>query len=312
MLIQTEISDIADIMARFIEAKGITFERGNPQPFFTKLGFMHDGFTLPLMSQQHRATVVRLKNLYGLWNTIVDDEIDRDGRRDHLDASLRLLLHRSRGEAAPVSDSKAALTLDELLSLLSAELPRKNAPLEAFYFDLWDLMNGFSYEYCINKLGRVANSVEYGKYSTMTASIKHYLDLDCLFAAQEVSPSDYRHLRVGYEHLGLAIKFASDIGTLKRELMDEDNLNLVRILALEAGLSGAGVQQKLEDEAQYESFREQLRPHVEKVRQLAQEKLAAADAAFTGLSSVDARPVFKAVTRLVETYFKSDPYFQEK
>jgi hypothetical protein len=305
------IGAVAKRTADLVKDNGISFDRGDAHRFFTKLGYLHAQFTLPLVPREHVDTVIHLKNLYGLWNSVVDDEIDQRGGREQLDASLQLLLNLTRGEPSSARDCDAVRILAELFRVLQETRPYKERTLEALHFDLWDLMNGFSYEYCITKYARVANSVEYAKYSTMTASIKHYLDFDCLYLAENLSASDYRHLRVGYEHLALAIKFASDIGSLGRELKNEDNFNLVRVLALESGV--AGIERRVQSDAEYEALmnQEDLKGVIQKVREASQEKLEAARAALALAPSVDTRMVLKGATDFINIYFRQDQFAPE-
>jgi hypothetical protein len=306
---QEIVEEEARFIAEFITSKNIELGRGdgNVLAFFNELGNWHYLFTLE-SAREHAGILVRLKNLYGLWNALVDDEIDQRGTRHQLDASMQLLLSRTgQGVPAPEKDCPAVHALRELFTQLDATRPpNREHMLEAFHFDLWDLMNGFGYEYSINKLARLANSEEYSKYSTMTASIKQYLDLDCIYAAQYPSAADYRHLRVGYEHLGRAIKFASDIGTLKRELKDEDNFNLVRILALESGLTT--IEQRVESDEQYEALMNQdaLKQAVQEVRKRAETELNAARSHLEQATAVDTRMVLKGVTRFIDKYTRQD------
>jgi hypothetical protein len=309
MLSPSEAADITHTVANFIETHGIKFERGEPREYFAKLTRLHTGFTLPIVSREQLATAVLLKNFYGLWNIIVDDEVDREGLRTHLDASVQLLLCHSRGEEVHAPSSSAARTLQEILAKLPQDASKAHLR-ELFLFDLWDLMTGFRYESCINRVTRGANSLEYGKYSTMTASIKQFLDLDCLFATNELPSHSYRTLRVAYEHLAVALKFASDVGSLKRELVDEDNLNLVRILALEEGVPE--LERKLENEAQYEAILPRIEPLLTKVRQQAQAKLESARSLLDKVPEVDTRQLLASLTKVIEIYCKcDDPFFHK-
>ncbi|WP_257445869.1 terpene synthase family protein [Archangium lipolyticum] len=271
MLSPTEISASADAVARFIEKNGIKFERGNPVTFFNRLGQVHVDLTLPVVSKEHEETVLLLKNYCGLWTALVDDEMDLHGSRTELDATIQLLVDCSQGKTPPAeSTSSAVRTLKEVLTKLPTD-PAKAQLREAFYFDLWVMVNGFVYEDCINnKATLVANSTEYARYSALTASLKHYLDLDYLFSKEEPDPAAYRLMRKGYDHLALAIKFASDIGSIRRELKNEYNLNLVTILGMEEGTFFAT--HRLNDTKLKEAL-SLLQPQLDKVRDLAMKEL---------------------------------------
>lgn len=311
MLSPSDASSIGDEIAEFIRTHGIHFERGNPRQYFEQIAHVSASLTLPIVPAERLRTLVLLKSFYSLWNIVVDDEMDRaEGTRHHLDSSIQLLLRRSRGEPGPLPGATAgAATLDAILSQVPQDAA--SAPLrELLYFDFWELMTGFCFEYAINKERWAANSEEYGKYSTVTAGIKHFFDLDCLFADRTLEPTTYRRLRLGYEQLGLAIKFASDMGSLKRELLDEDNLNIIRIRAMESGVPG--VERKLENEAQYQAVLPTLQPLFEKTRQKAFDNLNTCRELLTGVQGLDTAPFLKAVTAIVETYSKRDPFFRQK
>src|SRR5262249_11107996 len=162
------------------------------------------------------------------WNIIVDDEMDRDGKKRELDNSAHVLVARSLGTLAETSDSSAARVLAHVLLSLPDTSEERRWAIE---LDWWELVTAFNYEYYSNRSRRLANSAEYRRYSTMTISVKMHLDIDLAFSDVDLNDDVYRKLRVAYDHLSQAIKYASDIGSLRRELVDEDNLNVVRIVA---------------------------------------------------------------------------------
>jgi hypothetical protein len=304
----TDFTDVTNRIVRFIEANEIKFVRGKPQEYFEQLTRMHVGLTLPIVAPDKLTTVVLLKNLYSLWNFVVDDELDRDGRTHSLDATMQLVLHRSRGETPPPGlVSGVTRAFDDILQALPTE-PGKARMRDMFYMDLWPLMTGFKYEYCINQMPEAANSLEYCMFTPLVAGISHYLDLDCLFAASELPPAVYGRLRGAYAHIGQAFKLSSDIGTLKRELLEEDNLNLVRIKAREAGVSG--IERKLSGEKELEALRPTLQPFIDQVRQKATEHLEAARSEL-GATSLDTQRLVGTVSMIVQGYFKRDMFFKE-
>jgi hypothetical protein len=228
-----EIARLADDVTSLIEDTRLRFERGEPRRYFSLVTKVNLGWTLPIVAPSDILRSTSVKNLCVLWNIIVDDEIDRSGTRKNLDDSLLLLLSRTTNVALPASTSPAEAVLRRLFALIPSVDARR---VEAFHQSLWELMNGFAYEHAINAQPRLATSSEYSRYSTMTASIKSHLDIDWMFAATPPPATVYRRLRTAYDHLSLALKYSSDIGTLRRELREEQNLNLVTLAAAEAGL----------------------------------------------------------------------------
>jgi hypothetical protein len=329
MLSPSDISAVADNVAHLIDLHGVRFTRGTPQQYFKQLGNLSAMLTLPIVAEAARAQVLLLKNLCNLWNIIVDDELDQERKHGHLDASVELLLSYSRGQQ-PVSglDSSAARVLNEVLTRLpTADDPHKQGLREMFFFDLWEEVNGFRYEDFINRVTWAATLEEYGKYSTMTASLKHFLDLDCLFAEQPPSASAYRQLREAYEHFGRSVKFASDLGTLKRELLEEDNLSVIHILARESGLMEFERKLELKSEAEYEALLPRLQPARDKARALVTTHQDRALGALKEAEKllVPAAPqqpdgpkppevttqLGKSLSGLIETYSKRDPFFHK-
>jgi hypothetical protein len=311
MLSPSEFKEVTSAVTDFLAkaSADISFERGDPQKYFETFSQINAGLTLPIVSPQQRVTVVKLKNFYALWNFLVDDEMDRRGTCRHLDASMQVLLDHSRGVAGLSEGSRVA----ELMGAILKELPvspslTRSHLHELLLFDLWAVLSGFKYEYCLGKKPQVANSLEYRKYTTQVATFEHYLDLDCLFADRELAPTTYSQLRKAYEHLGQALKLASDIGSLKRELMEENNLNLVRILAAESGVFR--LEQKVEREEEFEELRPRLQPTVLEVRRLATEQMEAASALMSPLDAeVDTQLVRKTASRMMQGYFERDLYF---
>jgi len=306
-----EFTAATDAVVQFITENGLKFERGDPKRFFTTMSQVNAGLTLPIV-QEHLSTLIELKNFYSLWNFLVDDEIDRERRSEHLDTSILVLLHHSRGESgpAPTRSSSVAKALDIILSRLPTS-PDKAQYREMLYFDLWTLICGFKYEWCINQNPAVANSLEYRKYTTLVGSVLQYLDLDCLFATHPPSAAAYRKLREAYDHLGRALKFSSDIGSLKREVMNEgQNLNLGLVRAAEAGLAIG--ETPGEGEQKFEAIRSKLHLILEGVRKEATGYLASAQKPLDSISGeVNSQRLMMTVTAMVEQYFKHDVFFSK-
>ena len=192
------------------------------------------------LAGEHLPTVVLLKNVYALWNCTVDDEIDREARRDELE--------RERAAAGDVQLRQAPSTAEEARRRCcrssSPRIPVDRGGGEEFVPlpDLLEVIHGFRYEHLINRSPRLANSVEYGRYgATMTASFKVHLDIDMARSvARRSAPGPTETLRIAYDLFSTALEVRlRRIGSLRRELADEDNLNSVRIHALEHGIANA-------------------------------------------------------------------------
>jgi hypothetical protein len=297
-----DVGRLAQIVVDMIQRHGISFVRGEPRDYFTRLSRVNAGLTLPVVAPADLPEVVLLKNLYVLWNFIMDDEMDREGTRTNLDASIGFLLGDASAERA---ESDAVKVLTSIFSRLPNRRPDDEAALR---FDLWEVVHGLNYEYYINRSARLANSLEYGKYSTMTASVKVLLDVDCMACPRPIGHEPYSKLRLAYEHLTLAIKYSSDVGTLRRELTEEKNLNAVRIRAAEEHLLDLAYSVSSPEE--YESVLGRVRPVMDEVRNIAKRHFDAALRLLSSVPSVDSTLVLQTVASLIQPYNAGeDPFF---
>jgi hypothetical protein len=346
MLKPSDLDALAGAVVQFMSEHRIDFRRDDPKKYFAGLSHVNAKLTLPLVAKEKLATVVLLKNVYAAWNFAVDDEMDCQGTRHHLDESMKVLLRYSRqkqeaedqaGSAAmrsgadnhtvtevidtnlsnvPVdlSSSGVARAIGTVLANLPPASSRASLR-ELFHFDLWTLMTGFFYEDVLNKMPTVANSLEYRRYSTLVTGIKHYLVLDCLFASQELESAAFRNLREGYENLGISLKLAADIGSLRRELTQENNSNSIRIQAMEEGLLDTEAT-CLTDETRklgLSEYKQDVLPKISRIRddvkQEAEQHLSRARAAFAKVSGVDTSGVLQMVSWMVKDYFERDRFY---
>ncbi len=215
-----------------LERSGARFHRGDPQRYLLRVAGMIDGLTLPFVPTHARAAALRAKCSFSAWGLVMDDEIDREGTRGVLDESLLWQANARAGRATSEPSSVAARLLDEFW----AQLPVANEEaLDGIRFGIDEMLLGFSHEHTSNRRRRMANSLEYRKYGVAALGFKPLFDIDFAFVDVPPEPSVYTTLRMVYDHLALALKYASDIGSLERELAVEDNLNIVRIRAAETG-----------------------------------------------------------------------------
>lgn len=283
---------IAREAAALVEEASLPFQRGEPLGFLRKMTQLGRALTLPIVPVERARTAILLKVLYSLWNVLVDDEIDRQGTAAELDASMAYL--SGRGEAS----SGASAVLERMARLVPAG---RISRLDALGFDLWEVASGLGYELFINRNPGLATPFEYRRYSTVTASMKVDLDIDCLLAASPPRQPVYRMLREAYDELGAAVKLAGDIGTARREVHDEDNMSLLRILAGQADRGAAA------EEVLAAALR-----HRGEVEALARAHLRRAVELFSSVPEMDPGAVVHTVERIVEVYASGvDPFFGE-
>lgn len=293
-----DVEGLAAEIAALIVTAGVPFHRGEPTSYFRRLSRLHVGLTLPIVPPSRARDAVFLKLLYSLWNIVVDDQIDRSGDASEVDASIVFLSGLEAEERH--RRTPAGIILGRMAEIVPSG---KIGRLDALGFDLWEVVNGLCYEHLINKSPSHATVAEYRRYSTMTASVKVLLDIDLSLAASPLDRKTCRALREAYDEATLALKLASDIGTLEREIHDEDNLSLLRILS-EADAAPASPQRR--DELVSEALR-----FKDSVLGLSREHWARAVSLFEGVSRVDTSGVVRALRWIIESYSGgADPFFE--
>lgn len=295
-----EIESIAQQTADVVRAGGLSFRRGDPLEHMRKLARLNAALTLPLDHGSRARDAVLLKVLYTLWNYTIDDQVDHEHTTAGLDASTVFLL---RGAPDPGGSSDPACKiLDMMSTLLPAGALSRAKPIG---FDLCEVLHGLNHEWFINRNRSRSTVFEYRRYSTMSASLKVLLDIDWTLADRTPDDSTYRTLREAYDELTLAVKLASDIGTLRREVHDEDNLNMLLILA-----GSAAPHERTASRDPEKIMADALR-HRDDVAAWALGHLGRASALFGQVDVLDASTVLDAARRIVEVYISGvDPFFE--
>jgi hypothetical protein len=150
---------------KLLRSNNIRFLRGEPVSYCHHLAQVKDAVTLPLVAPDHRRDAVFMKVLYGIWNLVVDDEIDRDGTSAALDASLAFLMAMPP-QLLQCSDPIRTI-LDRMAKITPTGRISRSDPVE---FDLWEVAHGLCYELLINRHPARATPFEYLRYSTMRFS----------------------------------------------------------------------------------------------------------------------------------------------
>ncbi len=208
-----QITTIKDL----IKKHNIKFGRGDIETYFGYLSQVSFGLTLPPSKPNWRA--VYLKNVYTLWNITVDDELDRAHSNTELNACFDF-----------IATNNTSLKSTFLLEIMLAELGEYS---EMAKQDILEMLTAFNFEFLINSQPYIANTQDYIRYSTMTASIKYFLLVDLALSNIRLSNAEFGALRNGYHHFSTAIKLSSDLGSFQREITEEKNLNYPLILLIE-------------------------------------------------------------------------------
>lgn len=292
---ETMSDAIAEEVTALVRERGIQFQRGEVRPYFRRIARLQAALTLPVVPAPLRYSAILLKCLYSLWNFIVDDAVDRDRATGELDASMVFIV---TGSAVP--QSGACAVLQRIADITPGGRVDRASALG---FDLLEVTHGLCYEHLVNSAPGIATTFEYRRYSTMTASLKVLLDIDWMFCEARFEPVVYRTLREAYDELTCAVKYASDIGTLRREVHDEDSMNLLRILARGATTQEGREPTRDDALAQAQTF-------TEDVAHLCRAHLQRAEELFSRAAEVDARGVLQTMTQVSEVYLSGvDPFF---
>jgi len=279
-----------------LDRLGVIFTRGEPQIHIAQLTKISEGFTLSTTPREQRRDAIFLKNIYTLWNLTVDDEIDRKGHGEDLDASLSFLEDR---QLEPTSATK-------LLETLFSGLPSKEGALQRLKLDIWEVACAFQYERRLKIRPSLATSFEYRRHCEIVGSIKPFLDIDFAFLDLPTTCSSYRTLRAAYEHISVAIKLASDIGTFQREIVDEDTLNSIRIVAAERGLLPLDIRPSKDD---FPRIRQRVAPIVEETKAIVTENIEQARTLLESTEMIDATSVFQTASYIIRQYIDEfDPF----
>lgn len=204
----------------FINKYQIDFHRGEVTSYFQRISHLNQEFSLPQADPAKKEESLVRKNLFVLWNIMIDDEVDREGKNTTLKDSFAFW-----------SGGKTVNPTSEILSLIMGP-ESANTNYTTLKQDLFEVAKGFEYEYQINHENVIVNQKDYLDRSTLTASILPLLDLD-LFYTDNTNQLPLEKLRQAFSHIGKAIKLSSDIGSFAREVSQEKNLNLILVKLIE-------------------------------------------------------------------------------
>lgn len=279
------IQEATKLSLEYLTANNIAFTRGDPQRFFGKVSQLHLGLSLLPTGKTITAEQIHQKNMFALWNLLVDDPIDNNGDNTALLKSISVFTG---------SDSTAFPPAQALLAPFSNTEYRTHTVM-----DLGEISMGFYYEYLINQDVTQASFNDYLIFSTQTISLLYYLDLDYASAASKEFAADYPALREAYKTFSIAIKLASDIGSFDREIETEKNLNSILILAIEEGVL---THENVFSDPEALKNNPAIQEIVERVKTMAYEKYEEAVALLAPVTSVDTTMLKLSLKQLIDAY----------
>jgi hypothetical protein len=227
------ITDVINKTQEFVKKHNIHTIR-DIDKYINSVTTLNYGLTLSFVSKDDIQEILFIKNLYAIWNIIVDDDIDVLRSTKELEAS-EYIINNTVNNQRIINNIKNESLSAEILNFILNKI-KNNYFKEWFIFDISEILKALRYEYMTNKNLLTVNSFEYTRHAPLTASPIAYLDIDLASLGTFEDFSLYSKLRLACHYLSIGIKYASDIGTLKRELENESNLNIVIIKALEKKL----------------------------------------------------------------------------
>lgn len=297
MLTDVERVDVSTQVMALMTRHEVPFQRGNVIDFFGVLGPFLEGFTVSSLDHSARLRSARIKYIFTMWNVVVDDDIDRMGSANELLRSLSFLSHVARvDDHVEWTPGTPAQWLLHAMFLELADI----APWASWrhlVFGVYKHAMGFYYEWLANHYD-MANSAEYTVFSTLTTDLTVYVDIDRVVSGDELRDVDYARLRSACLELSRAVKYASDVGSLEREVVDEANHNFITIRHWES--SG----RRPRDKTEYAREIEESTALASEALTRAKRKLAALDPA-----RFDVRPLVESVDEMVSAYLQGDPFF---
>lgn len=269
------------IILQLIEDLNIDFERGDPVKYFSSLSKLFMGLTLPFVKNSEKA--IYLKNVFTLWNTVIDDAIDRHRSRLELDSSINFLI-----SGTEETEAKSV----PLLKIMLKDMGRY---LEIAKQDLLELLVGLNAEFLMNQNMQFATLSLYTNQSTNTTSIHYLLDTDLALSKSELSTEELSNLRAAYRQFAIAIKYSSDLGSFEREFTNEQNLNYLLIKLIQEGDFSATELFSVS----LDQVKSKAEPYFEELRELVRTKFQKGLALLNKVSTLETSSFSKAISGII-------------
>lgn len=220
-----------EFLSSYVESLSVPLRRESPKKFATRLINSFTLFALPLVPHDLFSQSLKIKCLYGLWNTVLDDRIDCDqeGQEEIID-TLAIVTGFLRNDRVKWSTTTGHVMFD-FLDLFSRIPWKPNTKIarDLLCFDLLRITNAFNYERIAQNESNMTTLTEYMEFSPSTIDLRALVDVDLGFAVTEISPHTIAAIREVFMFLGIALRLSNDIFTLTRESRSEKSLNSAAI-----------------------------------------------------------------------------------
>jgi hypothetical protein len=225
--IQRVLKETQEFLSSYVESLSVPLRRERPEKFAARLVSSFALFTLPLIPDDLFNQSLRIKCLYGLWNTVLDDRIDCDqeGQEEIID-TLAIITGFFRNERVKWSTSTGRIMSDflDLFSQIPSG-PNTRIAKDFLCFDLLRITNAFNYERIVQDEANMTTLAEYMEFSPSTIDPRALIDVDLGFAVTGISPHTIAAIREVFMFIGIALRLSNDLLTLTRESRSEKSLN---------------------------------------------------------------------------------------
>ena len=234
------VKNMSEFVNSYVEKHCVPFRRGIPTTFAARLAKTFTLFTLPIPDSLTE-DALKVKCLYALWNTTIDDRIDCDhGGREELTDTAGVLHEFNSGISGEKICPKtvAGGIMKDILCRFTQfpPGPHRDIATEFLFLDLSRCINAFNYERISLFRSEVITSAEYMEFSTYTIDVRCILDIDIALMQKQINLTTIGKLREIYKILGRTFRLFNDLATFEREVYSEKSLNSVTLHGIEKGI----------------------------------------------------------------------------
>lgn len=294
------VKTMGEFLTTYVEDHDVLFRRGNPADFASRLVRTFSLFSLPFVPDSLVEDALKVKCLYGLWNTVVDDRIDCDHAGRLYLADTIGVVHQKFSHTLMHATTVAGSLMGDILTRFFClpRSPHTDAAREFFFLDLFRILNGFTYE-CISLRNCAATFLEYMEFSTSTIDVRCILDVDLALIQKELHPVTIGNLREIYRIMGTVFRLSNDLATVERETYSERSLNAVVLYGIEKGVLPPNMLY-LSDEEKREIYKKCIPGLSQAIKDRITQCNRRAASRISQVTEINLEPVAKAFDLLIE------------
>jgi hypothetical protein len=231
--------ELSHFLFDYAKELGLDTPENEVETFIGELCRILIPLTLPI-DQKHVLDNFKLKSMYSLWITLIDDSIDqgRDIRNDICE-SISTLSEFAVGSHISYKGMCGRILHDMLQGFPQNDVNgKRKLIIDMAISDLLGDLYGFFYEIITRNAQEVVTMTEYIEHSRNTIDFLFCLDCD-LFYFDNVKLNEIMLLREAHRYFGMAFRLLNDLATFEKEYYVEKTPNLAALL-LEKETNGHG------------------------------------------------------------------------